>query len=390
MGKKILYAHAGSGNHGCEAIVRASANLLGNDIVLYSIRPEEDTHYGVDQTVSNILLDQDRVIGKHSLAGIASRIQTKLTGSIDAAIYHRKKSMFDAVAPGDVAFSIGGDNYCYPGTEILAAQNNLFHKKGAKTVLWGCSVEPELLNNPAIAKDLSSYDLITARESISYAALKTVNPNTVLVADPAFLLDRKDLPLPEGWIEGNMIGINASPLILQNGRNSTLVLDAYKVLIQHILDTTDSSVALIPHVVCNNNDDRAPLRILHESFHDTGRVILLEDHNCMELKGYIARCRMFIGARTHATIAAYSSCVPTLVLGYSVKSRGIARDLFGTEENYVIPVQGLQNIQDLARGFDWLKKHETDIRCHLEQFMPTYKNRAYAGIRQLENEVTIL
>ena len=50
---------------------------------------------------------------------------------------------------------------------------------------------------------------------------------------------------------------------------------------------------------------------------------------------------MFIGARTHATIAAYSSCVPTLVVGYSIKARGIAKDLFGTDEGYVLPVQAL-------------------------------------------------
>lgn len=59
---------------------------------------------------------------------------------------------------------------------------------------------------------------------------------------------------------------------------------------------------------------------------------------------------MFIGARTHATIAAYSSLVPTLVVGYSVKARGIARDLFGTEKNYVLPVQLLRKEEDLTGG----------------------------------------
>ena len=71
----------------------------------------------------------------------------------------------------------------------------------------------------------------------------------------------------------------------------------------------------------------------------------------MELKGYIARCRFFIGARTHSTIAAYSSGVPTLVLGYSVKSKGIAKDLFGTYENYVLTVQQLKEYSELGRAF---------------------------------------
>lgn len=374
---KIFYSHGGSGNHGCEAIVRASTGILGDDIVLYSIRPEEDIRYGVDKVVAALRRDQDRPVKKYSLAGLLSRIETKLTGSFDTAIYHRKKAMFDAVERGDIAFSIGGDNYCYPGTDVLAAQNSVFRKKGAKTVLWGCSVEPELLKKPEIAKDLASYDLITARESISFEALKAVNPNTVLVPDPAFTLERVDLPLPEGWIEGKMVGVNASPLILQSGRDGELVMEAYKRLIRRILDATDCSVALIPHVVWENNDDRIPLKILYEAFAETGRVILLEDHNCMEQKGYIARCRMFIGARTHATIAAYSSCVPTLVLGYSVKSRGIARDLFAAEENYVIPVQGMTDPEALAEGFAWLLANEEAIRICLEKTMPQYKNRAY-------------
>ena len=95
---------------------------------------------------------------------------------------------------------------------------------------------------------------------------------------------------------------------------------------------------------------------------------------------------MFIGARTHATIAAYSTCVPTLVVGYSVKARGIAKDLFGSAENYVLPVQTLENKDDLINAFEWLRAEEEHIRTHLQQIMPEYKkSAAYGGelIKQL-------
>lgn len=117
------------------------------------------------------------------------------------------------------------------------------------------------------------------------------------------------------------------------------------------------------------------------------RIMLIGDHNCMELKGYIARCRFFVGARTHATIAAYSSCVPTLVLGYSVKSRGIARDLFGNEENYVLPVQSLQEPDELTKHFRWLVGHEKEIKDHLEKIMPEYISKAYSGKMALDKLV---
>ena len=377
-----LYGHGGSENHGCEAIVRTTAHLLRVPMTLFSSHPEQDRKYGVD-ALYDLQEDSDILYPRGSREWFLAAVQTKLTGKVDLTMRFRKKALLAGAEKGDVFLSVGGDNYCYAGTDLIAATNRNLRKKGVKTVLWGCSVEPELLTQPDVAKDIAGYDLITARETISYEALKKVNPNTVLVADPAFTLERKDLPLPEGWMDGKMIGINASPLILQSGKDGQLVLDAYKKLIQRILDTTDCSVALIPHVVCEHNDDRIPLKILFDAFAETGRVILLEDHNCMELKGYIARCRMFIGARTHATIAAYSSCVPTLVLGYSVKSRGIARDLFGTEENYVIPVQGMTDPDALANGFDWLASHEAMIRQRLTLSMPEYITHAHAGIPDL-------
>lgn len=384
-----LYYHGGSGNHGCEAIVRSTIAMLNQDTILHTSNIISDKYYDLDK-VANLAEDVTHPLGRKSLEFLLFALHHKLTGSDYWHTHFSHKEFFNRIEKGDVCFSIGGDNYCYKGTDILAHYNTAIHKKGAKTVLWGCSVEPELLKDPSIAKDLASYDLITVRESISYEALKTVNPNTVLVADPAFTLERVDLPLPDGWVEGNMIGINASPLILQSSKDGQLVLDAYKELIKRILETTDCSVALIPHVVLESNDDRVPLKVLHDEFAGTGRVILIEDHNCMELKGYIARCRMFIGARTHATIAAYSSCVPTLVLGYSVKSRGIARDLFGTEENYVIPVQNLSSADELANGFDWLLTNEKAIREHLQNIMPEYKIRAYAGLKELEKAEVIL
>ena len=147
-------------------------------------------------------------------------------------------------------------------------------------------------------------------------------------------------------------------------------------LIQSILTNTDCAVALIPHVVWQDNDDRTVLKILYDEFKSSNRVLLIEDANCMQLKGYISQCRFFIGARTHATIAAYSTCVPTLVLGYSIKSRGIARDLFGDEEHYVLPVQDLQKENDLTDAFMWLSEHEQEIKNRLESVIPEYKAKA--------------
>lgn len=378
-----FYLHAGSANHGCEAIVRSSINILDSQVELWSRVTNLDTKYGIDK-ICKISNDDRKTIKRNSLKWILSVIQTKLTGKIDLSIKYQYSNLISSTNKSDICLSIGGDNYCYPGTDVLAAINRNIKKKGAKTVLWGCSVEPSLMKNKSIKADLKSFDLITARESISYEALKEINCNVVLVSDPAFTLPKIDLPLPNEWKEGKMIGINASPLIIENGKNAETVYEAYKLLIEYIIKETEYNVALIPHVMADGNNDYEVLKKLYNDTEDKDRLVLIEDHNCMELKGYISRCAFFIGARTHATIAAYSTCVPTLVLGYSVKSRGIAKDLFGDYQNYVLPVQDMNNSRELLDSFKWIMKHEIYIRNHLRKVMPDYISKAYLAKDALE------
>lgn len=378
-----LYGHAGSKNHGCEALVRSTAAMFSNKIKLFSYSVEQDNMYGLNAFFP-IETNIDAPACKPSLRYYLAGVEFKTRGTRKLETLFRFQDLLSKVKKGDIYLSIGGDNYCYEGVETLIGQNYWLHKKGAKTVLWGCSVEPELVNQPELAEDFARYDLITARETISYEALKEVNNNTILVSDPAFTLPRQDLELPKGWKEGNMVGINVSPLIMKSAEDGNLIIETYATLMQYILDYTSYGIALIPHVVWKNNNDLEPLELLYNRFKDSNRIVLIRDCNCMELKGYIARCRFFIGARTHATIAAYSNCVPTLVLGYSVKSRGIAKDLFGEEKNYVLPVQGIRSKDELMEAFQWLENHEDEIRIHLHKIMPDYIKRAYLAKDMVE------
>ena len=384
-----LYAHGGSQNHGCEAIVRATCAMLDTKATLYSNDIQQDLDYQIND-ICDIKANRISAIRRGSIQWFVSAVETKMTGSYYHTIKYQRKDMLADINRGDLCLSIGGDNYCYEGTDLIAALNKCIRKRGAKTVLWGCSVEPELLNNPEIAKDIASFELITARETISYNALKKVNPHTVLVSDPAFTLKTEFLPFPSGWIEGQMIGINASPLILSNNTNQNTVLEAYKKLMKYILENTRCSIVLVPHVIWKNNDDNTVLNILANEFCNTNRVIILDDCNCEQLKGYIARCRFFIGARTHATIAAYSSGVPTLVMGYSVKSRGIAKDIFGEEGKYVLPVQNLQDPLELTNAFISMYEDENEIRKHLAKVMPEYISNAYRAKNELKKLINRL
>lgn len=370
--KKVLYMHTGSGNHGCEAIIRSTSKLLNGpqDVILWSNTRTEDIQYGSSQGFERIVVPEE--IRRFSPAYFEALLKRKIFHQKDANMKVFLKNLFK----GKSAISVGGDNYCYEWSAKQAVMLDKEIRQYCKSsVLWGCSIDPEAIT-PEIREDLEGFDLITAREAITYRLLKEINPNTVKVADPAFLLERIDLPLPDGFQEENTVGINVSPLIMKYGTKSSMILDNYRLLIHYILEKTDMSVCLIPHVVWSYNNDLEPINELYREFGNSNRVIKIIDGNCCELKGYIARCRFFVGARTHATIAAYSTCVPTLVVGYSVKSRGIAQDLFGTDEGYVLPVQGLKSQNDLKYSFQRMMENEQDQKNRLLDVIPGYKKLA--------------
>ena len=89
---------------------------------------------------------------------------------------------------------------------------------------------------------------------------------------------------------------------------------------------------------------------------------MIRDRSAPELKWVISKCRYFIGARTHAVIAAYSTGVPAIALGYSIKSKGIARDLFGSDAHFVLHYSQMASSNCLIKNWYWLTEHEDVIR----------------------------
>ena len=189
-----------------------------------------------------------------------------------------------------------------------------------------------------------------------------------------------DLPLPLNFIENNTVGINVSPMIINRENKKGITIINYIKLIEFIISQTNMSIALIPHVIWEHDDDRTPLDYLYNLFIHTGRITKIKDCNAEELRGYIARCRFIITARTHASIAAYAEKVPTLVVGYSIKAKGIARDLFNDETKYTIPVQTFNSEYDLTNSFKNILYNEDKIRNHYDLIMNNYLSRKIENI----------
>ena len=372
----ILFPHGGSGNHGCEAIVRSTNLILGDNITLFSERCGEDYKYGLKDCCSEIIYPRSEIRRnfKYTIAQIM-RFVFRKQNVLDCLSF---KGILDKVKEGQVYLSIGGDNYCYGVPHHLLLVNSEIRKKRIPSILWGCSIEPDIMTGDVI-DDLNKFDCIIARESLTYNALREkINTRIELCPDPAFVLPVGRPKLPAGFIENNTVGINFSPMVCNfAGDKKAILINNYINLVDFILSKTDMNVAFIPHVVWSDNDDRKAIALLSERFLNNERVCVIEDQNAEQLKGVIAKCRFLVTARTHASIAGYSTGVPTLVLGYSIKAKGIAKDIFGTFEGYVKSVQSLKDGCELSNEFKSLMDNEYNVRCILKDVIPEFKRRVF-------------
>lgn len=370
MKQIMLYNHGGCGNRGCEAIVRSTAALFGTEaeLSLASATPDVDKAAGL----KGIKRIHPSEISPYSVRRLINSIGFRLGMPRESEVARRYSPITDLGRRSDICLSIGGDTYCYGHQEHLQVVNGRLRRADKPLVLWGCSVEPDLLHGQTL-EDLRGYQLIVARESITEAAMKAVGLPVIRWCDPAFTLAYEELPLPQGWIEGKTVGLNVSPLILKCAKDGSRALDAFIALVRHILETSDHAVALIPHVIWAHDNDLDALRAIKEQFADEPRVFLL-DHTLTseQIKGYIRRLCVLVTARTHASIAGYSSCVPTLVIGYSVKAKGIARDLFGEETGHLIPVQELSGETELIGAYDAMILRAEAERAFLHERLPVY------------------
>ena len=377
--KYFLLDHVGSLNRGCEAIVRGTMNIIlkqdsGAYFKLISYAPETDAAFGIPLGSM-----EKRELTKSEL--MMAKAELKLNRGEAYALRKMYSPVIDQAQGYDVCLSIGGDTYCYgdnaPIREITAAVK----KRGLKTVLWGASIGKEDLTAEKIAS-LKKFDAVFARESLTYDLLEKILPSDrlFLFADPAFCMEREDLPLPDGFDPSNTLGFNLSPLITSKNPD---IIDACVKFLKNVIETTTLQIALIPHVTEKGNNDCDVLNEIKEKLGETGRVIMLPDNlNANQYKGYIARLRFFIGARTHATIAAYSNGVPTIVLGYSVKSRGISKDIFG-EEKFVLDAMALSAPQTLMSEFVKLIEQEDEVRAALRNMIPIKIKSAMDAGKQL-------
>lgn len=404
------FALVGNGpmaNRGCEAISVATRMMLEQEFgacrfLLAGF--DKDSDYQLPANVRRVHLPYDRPRWSEGWWKYRARRLVKRPDDVSDVLGPLKGQ----ISGLDAVLSVGGDGYSIDfGHQIidrLVCLDKYFLSRGIPTVIWGASIgpftyEPEF--EQLMVDHLRRIDLIMVREleSFQYLVGLGVTGNVQFAPDPAFTLaaERPSLSEPiEEAIAGECVGLNLSPVLAKYTAGGDLAswIGQAVELTEHLAAAVDLPLLLVPHV-CGRNaaahiDDWSLMdsvqRRLQPSLQQ--RVLLLPPSlTCQQLKWVIKQTQVFVGARTHATIAALSSMVPCISLAYSRKAWGINKMVFGHTE-WVLPPESLgpkllsDRVKSLLRDRDVTRRQLTSVVPGIVQSAYGATTRLRAAISQ--------
>lgn len=168
----------------------------------------------------------------------------------------------------------------------------------------------------------------------------------------------------------------------------------FRNAIRFILDETQYNIMLIPHV--NWNEAASDFEVLNTWYREygyTGRVFLSEEYNAPMAKGLLSECEVVIALRTHATIPAIESGVPTIMTGYKLKTTGIHDDILGESYQLLLPAQNMIDVDCLTDKLKYVLQHSFEIREFLKHRIPEYEKGLMTIVEQismLQNSIGLL
>ena len=385
-------------NRGCEAIVRGTMEILrrefGSEV---QARAAVFAKSAIVQGQASSELDPAVDSFPLPLPGgprwSPGWLMAQANNRLGTSFYPHVKALREAAKSARVALEVGGDHYSldYGKPLNFMAMDRFLQSRGVPVVLWGSSVGP-FDADPEFAAlmfdHLRSLTGVFVRESDSFDYLRAngVSENVHLMADPAFVMKpvepavgKLGFDLPDG-----AIGINLSRMVAfyRGQRPEDVDLNEWLKYCVELLKSAASlhrPLLLVPHVGSSDPADE-DFGFLHSVCKAVANVVpvpvqvLPGGLNAAELKWIIAKCAIFAGARTHSTIAALSSHVPTLSIGYSLKARGINRDVYG-HLDHCLPVSEL-TIENFTERLSVLLADEMNIRTHLAERIPELQARA--------------
>ena len=244
----------------------------------------------------------------------------------------------DAIRRADAVFDIGGgDSFTdiYGAKRFLTGWVTKLRTVQAKKPLVLC---PQTIGpfETGWSRRLATYVMnrsaaVVSRDALSTAFLDDLGIRTRILeaTDVAMRLEhRPPAPRTDDRIR---VGLNVSGLLMAGGHTQDNQFDIrldYPALIRDIIRFFQGREGVELHLVGHvqsetqpvEDDQRAGAALAAEF---PGTVLAPVFASPVEAKSYIAGMDFFMGARMHATIAAFSTGVPVIPMAYSRKFRGV-------------------------------------------------------------------
>ncbi|HFI0592390.1 TPA: polysaccharide pyruvyl transferase family protein [Streptococcus suis] len=303
----------------------------------------------------NLSLDNIKVveIGNIGIYNLKSSIKAILSAKKTLKMVNeiKKCSIIFDITQGDSFTDLYGLDRFYG----LTAIKDMVEKLGIPLVLAPQTYGPFYREKTKLyaKKVIENSKLTIARDEKSVAYLNGFTDKKIYsVTDLAFILPYNT----EKSLESKKIkiGINPSGLLSKNKVEGTTLADPINVdydeyikrLVEKLVENPNFEVHLIPHV-----GDEAKF-----SFSGFKDVIYHDEFKTpIQAKSVISQMDVFIGARMHATIAAFSSGVATIPTSYSVKFEG----LFGAlGYNRVIDLKNMSTEDALEETLSYVDNYK--------------------------------
>jgi len=384
-------------NKGCEASTKAIVNEITElqESAKFKILTEDFDYDAFwtseNKNVSFLTTPFRRQYFLGGLSFLPRWWQYRLIGkSMVSPLIRRAMEAFNQV---DAVLSTGGDIFSstYGGLARHLCPLKVAASFGKPVFLVGHSIGP--FENQSeyriFAKTMKDIQLITVRESLSLKYLQDMKLKSArieLTADPAFCLEpnmekvEKILKIYNIPREKTLVGVAPSQGISNYSRmRYENHVNALRKLLEFLIKL-GCHVILIPHVHLSSVtfDDRVICELLYRTLDFSENVTVISlTHSAEEIRAIIGTFDLMIAERMHAAIASLSQNVPTFVVGYSVKAKGILGDIFGFSslEEYMISVKEMEP-ERLRERVKSLLERRSDVTKILVKVMPKIKERA--------------
>lgn len=389
-----------SGNKGCEALAYSFLELLNE------IGKRNDSCINAYMLVPCTTMEIAALIvaRKRMYADLRRKFQNMAFTNVTLEFmpyYKRKQLLLPNVKKLDCVFDFtAGDSFTdLYGEERFYSRTAIKEKiirLRIPLVLGSQTIGP--FENDAVRKRavtvIKSSTEIFVRDIDSYEYVKKISGRLpVLTSDIAFLLPYKKIYMKD--ISKIRIGFNPSGLLWnlkkRQGGYINLSVDYQEYccrIIEYLMNKRQYEVELIVHAYTldldNLDNDLAAVNDLKQKYPQINVAPLFESPT--EAKSYISSLDIFVGARMHATIAAYSSGVPVIPFSYSRKFEGLYKTL---EYPYVIHGTSGTTEDAVNQTIEWIehsdmlaenrKRYETKMQDSNQEIIRQYEKIVIGG-----------